>query len=263
MRRTAKAKIFGGQVIDLVGMSRRRNQPTLVGTAVGVILLGTSVALFWLLTSDDDADNLASVAGDSAGATTAATTTLTTTTTTSATTTTTTSATTTTTTSATTVPETTTTVEESVDPSIYSTETKTAAATGDPGSLLTDVRTGFHNTFSRIVWDFAGDGTPAYHVGYQPGPTFSNTADIDPIAPAGAAFLVVTSNPARTFDIENSSPTYLGPLSFDPDIGPIAEIAFIDDFEAVMVWVIGLTDQRDFKVETRLDPSRLVVDIKN
>ena len=197
-----------------------------------------------------------------APATTTATTIPATTTTVEATTTTPPSTTTTAVTTTTTVPSSTTT-EGTADPSEFDTDTKTAESTGNPGSALTAVRTGDHTTFTRIVFDFDGNGTPMYQVGYESGPTFTGSGGGDPVTPDGAAFLVVRIVPGLTYDVDDLSPTYLGPTSFDPELGSIVEISFVDDFEAEMVWVIGLTEEEGFQVSTRLDPQRLVIDIAN
>ena len=165
--------------------------------------------------------------------------------------------------STTTTAVTTTTTEGPSDPSEFDTDTKTAESTGDPGSALTAVRTGGHITFSRVVFDFQGDGTPMYQVGYQPGPTFTGSGGGDPISPSGSVFLVVRIVPGLTYDVDDLSPTYLGPTSFDPELGSIVEIVFVDDFEAEMVWVFGLTEEQGFRVSTRIDPQRLVIDIAN
>ncbi len=143
------------------------------------------------------------------------------------------------------------------------TDTKVADSTGTPGSALTDVRLGDHSAFTRVVFDFVGEGTPAYEVGYQPGPTFVGSGGGDPKSPAGSSFLLVRIFPGLTYDVDDFTPTYLGPTEFSPGLGPIAEIVFVDDFEADMVWVIGLTAEKGFDVSTRTDPQRLVVDIEN
>ncbi|MEE9581544.1 MAG: hypothetical protein V3W36_01275, partial [Acidimicrobiia bacterium] len=100
-------------------------------------------------------------------------------------------------------------------------------------------------------------------VGYESGPTFTGSGGGDPVAPDGAAFLVVRIVPGLTYDVDDFSPTYLGPTSFDPELGSIVEIVFVDDFEADMYWVIGLTGEQGFQVSTRIDPQRVVIDIAN
>ena len=223
---------------------------------VGGLIIAIVVTLIFLLFTAGDGQS-AAITNITASSATTTTIEATTTTTTAPPSTTTTAVTTTTT-----VPSSTTT-EVTADPSEFDTDTKTAESTGDPGSALTAVRTGDHTTFSRIVFDFDGDGTPMYEVGYESGPTFTGSGGGDPVAPNGAAFLVVRIVPGLTYDVDDFSPTYLGPTSFDPGLGSIVEISFVDDFEADMIWVIGLTGEEGFRVSTRIDPQRLVIDIEN
>jgi len=231
---------------------------------VGGLIIAIMVTLLFVLFTAGDGQSAAIT--DITAPSTTTTTTLPATTTTVETTTTTTeplpSTTTTTPTTTTTVASSTTT-EGSSDPSEFDTDTKTADFTGDPGSSLTAVRTGDHTTFSRVVFDFEGDGTPMYRVGYESGPTFTGSGGGDPISPSGSVFLVVRIVPGLTYDVDDFTPTYLGPTSFGPELGSIVEIVFVDDFEAEMVWVIGLTAEEGFQVSTRVDPQRVVVDIAN
>jgi len=229
---------------------------------VGGLIIAIVLTLIVLLFTAGDGQSAAIT--DVPAASTTTTTIAATTTTVEATTTTTAPASTTTTavtTTTTTIPSSTTT-EGPADPSGFDTDTKTAKSTGEPGSALTGVRTGDHTTFTRVVFDFKGDGTPRYEVGYESGPTFNGSGG-DPIAPDGAAFLVVRIVPGLTYDVDDFSPTYLGPTSFDPGLGAIVEIVFVNDFEADMYWVIGLTGERGFQVSTRVEPQRVVIDIAN
>jgi len=231
---------------------------------VGAIIIVILVVLIIVLFSAGDGQT-AAVTDTTTVLTTTTTTTDVATTTTIAATTTTTAApsttTTSTTTTSTTAPTTSTTVGGPLDPSDFDTATKTATASGDPGVGLTDVRVGDHSSFARIVFDFEGDGTPAYIVGYEEGPAFAGSSGGEPVSPAGDFYLVVRVTPGLTYNADDLSPIYLGPVSFDPGLDPLAEIAFVDDFEADMVWVIGLNAENGFEVSTRLEPPRLVIDI--
>ncbi len=131
--------------------------------------------------------------------------------------------------------------------------------TGSPGPQLTDVRVGDHPGFVRIVFDLTGNGTPLYIVGYEDPPFLATSGD--PVPVDGEAFLAVHLSPARRHDIDTDTPTYTGDLVLDPDLGPIAQIVFVDDFEATMTWVIGLDGERAFLVLVLQDPLRLVVDV--
>jgi hypothetical protein len=65
------------------------------------------------------------------------------------------------------------------------------------------------------------------------------------------------------FDISGPDPvqTYFGPETIDVGAGSVDQVVFVEDFEASMEWVIGLTGEKPFDVFTLEDPTRLVIDI--
>ena len=130
---------------------------------------------------------------------------------------------------------------------------------GSPGPNLTDVRVGDHEGFVRLVFDLTGDGTPIYIVGYEMPPFLATSGDSVPVV--GTTFLSIRISPALRYDIDTMTPTYTGDLVLDPGLGPIEQIVFVDDFEASMWWVVGMSGQRAFTVSVLQDPLRLVVDI--
>jgi hypothetical protein len=131
---------------------------------------------------------------------------------------------------------------------------------GEPGPGLTDVRFGAHPGFTRIVFDFEGHGSPAYHVRYEDGP-FVTDGEGAPVHVDGEAFIVVTIFPGTTFDPEDMSPTYEGDRRLDPRLGPIVDIVLTGDFESQLTWVIGLTGEVGFRVLVLDGPLRVVVDL--
>lgn len=142
---------------------------------------------------------------------------------------------------------------------------KESAMAGSPDARLVDVRTGSHPGFTRVVWEMHGSsGTPAYRVGYAPGP-FVDIGD-STIPVAGTAFLHVVFFPAMRHDITDPVDiiqTYLGPEVINVGTGSVRQVVFIEDFEANMEWAIGLTGQKAFEVFTLENPTRLVVDIED
>jgi hypothetical protein len=169
--------------------------------------------------------------------------------------------------STTTAPGTTTTTEGDTSTSSIplfdgDTETKSNVdLSGEPGPHLTALRVGDHpeDGYVRVVFDLTGEGAPLYVIGYEEGP-FQETSG-DTVEVNGAAYVVVRISPARLHDIDTGEPTYTGDEELDPGADPIVEIQFIDDFEASMTWVIGLTSERPFIVRVFQDPLRVVVDI--
>ena len=131
---------------------------------------------------------------------------------------------------------------------------------GTPGPNLTEVRVGDQDGFVRVVFDFTGTGTPIYEVGYAD-PPFAGGGSGAEVPVLGSAFLKVQVMPGIRFDMDSGTLVYLGDTMIDPGLDPIVEIQFIDDFEANMVWVIGLTSERPFTVDVLQDPLRLVIDI--
>jgi len=133
---------------------------------------------------------------------------------------------------------------------------------GVPSGLLTDVRYAQREGFTRIVFDFAGtDGFPAYDIRYQAGP-FRNMAD-EVVPVAGTAFLRVQLQPASRVDlsVDPYVLTYTGPERIDPGTVSVEEVVFVEDFEANMVWVIGITGEKPFTVGTLTNPPRIYIDI--
>ncbi|MBW3615087.1 MAG: hypothetical protein KY439_07240, partial [Actinobacteria bacterium] len=128
----------------------------------------------------------------------------------------------------------------------------------------TELRVGAHGCFERVTFEFVSDtGAPteiAYEVGYRRPPF--RQANGDAIAVAGNAFIQVRIDGARTTNLQTGQDTYRGPQEVRPtNTRFIREVQFIEDFEANLVWVIGLDTTRDFSVFELDGPDRLVVDV--
>lgn len=131
--------------------------------------------------------------------------------------------------------------------------------TGSPGGSLTDVRLGQHPGFVRVVFEFVGSGEPIWDVGYA-SPPFVGGGSGEVVPVDGTHFLLVHVAPGARYDSDYNL-TYLGPTEIDPGYPPIDEVVFVDDFEADMTWVIGLTGERPFLAYVLQSPLRLVIDI--
>lgn len=134
--------------------------------------------------------------------------------------------------------------------------------------LLTDVAIGSHPCFERVTFSFepeggGDDGAISYDVGYVT-PPFRDTAGRR-IHVQGNAFLMVRTEPARRADLSGPTfrLTYTGPTDIRPTHTSIVRnVRFIEDFEANMVWIIGLDRRRPFEVFELDGPDRLVVDVE-
>jgi hypothetical protein len=126
---------------------------------------------------------------------------------------------------------------------------------------LIDVRMAGHECFDRIVFEFRGAARPGFEVGYlESAPVEDPTGN--PVELAGSVFLEVRMQSASGFDFEANEPSYTGPARLTPTGTTYArEAARTGDFEAILIWVVGLDEERPFKATTLTDPARVVVDI--
>ncbi len=143
------------------------------------------------------------------------------------------------------------------------TDPKTSVAPpAPPVALLTDVRSGRQPCADRVVFDFQNQA-PGFTVQYQPGPfTFGESGE--PVTIEGSAFLVVQLTPASGFDLSqpDAPQTYTGPDRITPSgLTHVREIRQLSDFEANLLWVIGLDSTRPFTVATLTGPTRVYIDI--
>ena len=142
------------------------------------------------------------------------------------------------------------------------TDAKTGAGP-DTVSLHTDLRTGSQECADRVVFEFRDGAAPAYTVEYRSGPfTFGESGM--PLTVRGSSFLVITFPHASGVDLSDPSApqTYTGPESIVPTgLAHVREVRRLEDFEAVLVWVIGLDSTRPFTVGALTGPPRVYIDI--
>ncbi len=125
--------------------------------------------------------------------------------------------------------------------------------------LLTGVRTGRHDGFDRIVFEFRGE-LPGYHVEYIDKPVRScGSGEVVPLA--GEAWLQVRFEPANAHTDEGK-PT-LDFRELEPKLPIVLELKSTCDFEAQVEWVAGVSSPNKYRVLELKSPTRLVVDIKH
>jgi len=127
--------------------------------------------------------------------------------------------------------------------------------------LLTAVRMAGHECFDRIVFEFAGTAQPGFEVHYLDGPPVEDASG-EPVDMAGSVFLEIRMQSASGFNFDTGMPSYDGPTRITPsDTRYAREAARTGDFEAILIWAVGLDEQRPFTASTLADPARVVVDI--
>ena len=159
-----------------------------------------------------------------------------------------------------------TTTVEGIDPMTDAdTDAKSGPATANAVALLTDVRMARHEGYDRIVLEFRGDGLPEWRIEYVDPPILEDASG-EEVEIEGDAFLQILMFGASGFDMETVTESYTGPDELegsDFGMGVVQELERTGDFEAVLTWVVGLSDEVDFRVLTLENPSRLVIDVRN
>lgn len=128
-----------------------------------------------------------------------------------------------------------------------------------PGALLVNVRTGRHEAFDRAVFDFQG-GLPGYRIEYVQPPIIEDPSGM-PVQISGNAFLRVKFHVASANDPTTGQPTYSGPTEIFPNLPSLIELEAAGDFEGSLTWVLGLTEEVEFRVIELQDPFRVAIDV--
>jgi hypothetical protein len=149
-------------------------------------------------------------------------------------------------------------------PAGESTVSKSSASKPSETMLLSDVTAESEPCADRIVFMFRPAAERlGYRVEYRPAAE-AQTEDGsgNRIEIAGKAFLVVRFEPAATADLSGTKldVTYKGPRTITPNgVRFVRQVSKIGDFEAVLTWTIGLSQERPFKVTSA--GSRLTIEI--
>ena len=124
--------------------------------------------------------------------------------------------------------------------------------------VLDAVRFAGHDCYDRAVFEFRGLELPEFLV-EESVPPFAGPSG-RAVNVRGAAWLRVRFATAYAHTVEGQitvSQQPVLPIGF----AALAQIQQIEDFEAVVVYVLGLDSARLFRVFTFLDPPRVVVDL--
>lgn len=133
------------------------------------------------------------------------------------------------------------------------------APSGDALVTVTDVRTGRHDGFDRVVFEVAGEGLPGWDVRYVDDPVQQGSGN--PVEVAGNAVLQVTVTGAGyPFDTGVEEFSSDGPV---PGSGTevVTEVVFGATFEGTTEAFIGTTTRSPFRVYLLEGPTRIVVEV--
>jgi hypothetical protein len=123
------------------------------------------------------------------------------------------------------------------------------------------VRIAHQPGFDRVVLDFgqeasAQDDLPAFRI--ERASSFTAISG-QPVPVQGSALWSVRADGASIAD-RSGNLSYKGPRDLDPTTTLVRDMKLVEDFEAVMIWGIGLARLECPRVSTLRSPLRLVLD---
>lgn len=128
-----------------------------------------------------------------------------------------------------------------------------------PVARLVAVRTGTHEGFDRVVFEF-DERVPGYHIEYIDQPVRKcGSGKVAPLA--GDGWLEVRMYPAKAHT-EEGQPT-VSNRERTPKLPVLSELELTCDFEAVVTWVFGVESPNRYQVRELSSPPRLVIDLKH
>ena len=127
---------------------------------------------------------------------------------------------------------------------------------------ITDVRTGTHEGYDRVVFEFAG-GLPEASL-ERAEPPFTHDASGEPIDVAGNSFLRLIMR-GGTKQTDEGTSSYDGPTDFETGYPALVQLTEGGDFEGQSTWYVGLTGESCVRVLTLTDDgtARLVIDLEH
>jgi len=136
------------------------------------------------------------------------------------------------------------------------------ARPGAPPAILAAVRVMTDPGYDRVVFEFAGDSLPGYHVEYVRSPV-RRCGSGDPVALGGRERLVVRLEPAQAHD-ERGQPT-VERRELAPGLPAITEMKLICDFEGQVEWALGVAATHPYRMleATGPRPPRLTLDVRH
>ncbi|MEE2033443.1 AMIN-like domain-containing (lipo)protein [Rhodococcus chondri] len=137
---------------------------------------------------------------------------------------------------------------------------KVSPAGDDAKLTVTEIRTGRHDGFDRVVYELGGTGTPGWRVGYVDNPTQDGSGN--PVTVAGGATIQVLID-GSAYPFDSGVEPYDGPdpVLADPG-GSVVEVSGSGVFEGVTQSFIGVAEPGTaFSVFSLTGPTRLVVDV--
>lgn len=122
--------------------------------------------------------------------------------------------------------------------------------------LVTDVRTGSHSGFDRVVFDLEGEGEPGWFIDFTT--SASQQGSGNPIPFTGTSALNVNiDGTVYPHEVGKEIPN----LSTSEGAGNITEVISAGTFEGRSQFIVGLNSAVPYSVQVLDNPKRLVIDL--
>ena len=138
------------------------------------------------------------------------------------------------------------------------TEPDTGQASADSFVTVTEIRTGLHDGYDRVVFEVEGTGTPGWDVRYVDQATGQGSGMVIPVE--GDHILQVTITGVG-YPTETGIEEYDGSAPL-PGAGTdvVTEVVWDSTFEGTSVAFVGMTEDVPFRVYLLENPTRVVLD---
>jgi hypothetical protein len=144
-------------------------------------------------------------------------------------------------------------------PGEWTTGAVAGSATGPGAATLVEVRSGPHEEFDRVVFDFGAGALPGYRVEYVR-PPITRCGSGQATQVAGAAWLRVHFTPAQAHT-DAGQPT-ITQRERVLSLPVVRELELTCDFEGHVEWVLGVGRPNRYRVLELSSPARVVVDVR-
>ncbi len=126
-------------------------------------------------------------------------------------------------------------------------------------SALSGIRSGGHQGFDRLVFDFAGPEVPGYHVEYVDQPQY-RCGTREPVRVAGDGALLVRVSPSE-IRVDAGEAGLLA-CQRDLSLTLLREIELVCNRDGQVAVLVGMRSPNPYRVVELKEPSRLVIDVR-
>ena len=153
---------------------------------------------------------------------------------------------------------------ESYAPPVFNGTTKKSSKRNnlETSAVLDDVRTGRHDGFDRVVFEFKGAEMPGYYLEYI-GEPITQCGSGTKIDLTGNGGLEIRFSPAQAHTDAGQPTIFFSDNEQNPNYSIVKKLKSTCDFEGNVTWVVGVSKANKYRVLTLEKPTRLAVDVEH